>query len=146
MLLRKRSSRKTWWVQTPDWQACERDPACASWTLRDSKGRGDTALFPPAAPRSARLVPSLTVPLARHAGTCFPIWEKGGLKLLHHSHCKLTHFKALILIFETSLKLWLGFQGKTPLFFNARETFRLHEGKSRTFLVVLRQLTHCAKS
>lgn len=107
------------------------------------------------------LIHSFTMPLAYHTGTCFPNWENWkDSKILYHSHRKLIHFKALILIFETSLELWLGFQGKTPFFFNeslyhrscckqhvtAWKTFRLAEGKSTTFSVVSRQLTHWGKS
>lgn len=55
---------------------------------------------------------------ADHTGTRFPNWghSKECGKLLYHSHHKFIHFQALILIFETSLELWLGFQGKTLLF------------------------------
>lgn len=76
-------------------------------------------------------------------------WEnwKACVELLYHSHHKLIHFRALILSFETSLELWLGFQGYTPFFCNAslhhrscykqhvtrRKTFRLAEGESTTF-------------
>lgn len=83
-------------------------------------------------------------------------WEnwKDCIKLLYHSHHKLIHFRALILIFETSLELWLGSQGYTPFFCNASlhhrscykqyvrrcKTFRLAEGKSTTSSVVSRQL------
>lgn len=105
---------------------------------------------------------SFTTLLAYHTRTCFPNWEnwKDFVKLLYHNHWKLIHFKALILIFDASRELWLGFQAKTPFFFNASlhhrscykqrvtawKTFRLAQGKSTIFSVVPRQLRHWGKS
>lgn len=169
MFLRKGSSRKTGQIQTPDRQAHKSDNGfspCLS--KQDTPGhakpatstqQGYVTLFPHATSCLATLIHSFTMPLAYHTGSCFPNWEnqKDCVKRLYHSHHKLIHFKALILIFETSLELWLGFQGKTPFFFNAHrscykqrvtawKTFRLAEGKSTTFSVVSRQLTHWGKS
>lgn len=164
MFLWRGSSRKTCQIQTPEWQAHESDTASAPClSKQDTPGHAEQAtselqgyeiVFPHTTPRLATLIHSFIMLLAYHTGTCFSNCEnwKNCVKFLHHTYHKLIHFKALILISETSPELWLGFQGKTPFFFNAsfhqsschkqhvtaQKTFRLAEGKATTSFTCLK--------
>lgn len=62
-------------------------------------------LFPHAQPCLTTTIYLLTTSLLDHTIICFSHWEhwKDYVRLLRHGHCKIIHFTAVFLIFETPL-------------------------------------------